>query len=153
LGGFAEMLLQRHDVRIDAAEEKAAIALERAESLQVVAAFLVEAWRIAGVGRLVLDLQQLARVVERPAVERARKARLVCLLEPAHDGAAMRAGFGERFELAVLAARYDDRLPADVDGEVIVDVRNLAFVREVDPVALEDVLELELEELLIGERG
>ena len=63
----------------------------------------------------------------------------------------MRAGIGQRVELAVLAAGDDDRLAADEDGQVVVDIGDLALVREVDPVALEDVLHLELEQLLVGE--
>ena len=133
-------------VGVDAAEQEAAVALEGAELLQVVAAFAVEARRVAGVGALVLDLQQLAGVVEGPAVERAGEAGLVALLVAAQHRAAVRAGVGQRVELAVLAARDDDRLAADVDGEVVVDVRDLALVGQVDPVAFEDVLHLQFEQ-------
>ena len=52
----------------------------------------------------------------------------------------------------LLVAGDHDRLPADVGGQVVVVVRQLALVGEVDPVALEDVLHLQLEQLGIGER-
>jgi hypothetical protein len=45
------------------------------------------------------------------------------------------------------------RLAADVGRVVIVVVGDLAFVREVDPVALEDVLHFEFEQRLVGERA
>src|SRR3712207_8711121 len=47
------------------------------------------------------------------------------------------------------SARDDDRLTADVGGEVVPHVRDLALVREVDPVPLEDVGHLQLEDLLV----
>ena len=56
-----------------------------------------------------------------------------------------------QFRLAGLVPGDHDRLPADVGGEVVAGVGHLAFVGQVDPVALEDVLDLELEDLLVGE--
>ena len=152
LGRFAQVLLDRDDVGIDAAEQEATIVGEGAELVHVVAAFAVEARRVAGVGRLVLDLQQLALVVEGPAVEGAGEARLVALLVPAQHCTAVRAGVGQRIELAVLAAGDDDGLATDEDGQEVVHVGDLALVCEIDPVAFEDVLHLQLEQLLVSER-
>jgi hypothetical protein len=56
-----------------------------------------------------------------------------------------------RVQLAGLVARDDDRLAADPRRVVIVVVGDLALVRQIDPVALEDVLHLELEQRLVGE--
>ena len=153
LGGFPQVLGQRHHVGVDAAEQEAAVVLEGAQLLHVVAAFAVEARRIAGVGGVVLDLQQLAAVVEGPAVEGAGEVGAVALLVPAQDRAAVRAGVGQRVELALLVARDHHRLAPDVDAQVVVDVGDLALVGQVDPVALEDVLHLEIEQLLVGEGG
>ena len=63
----------------------------------------------------------------------------------------MRARVRQRVELAVLAPCDDYGLAADVNRHEVIDVGNLAFVGEVDPVAFEDVLELQLEKLLVGE--
>jgi hypothetical protein len=54
-------------------------------------------------------------------------------------------------QLALLVAADHDGLATDVGGEVVPVVRNLALVREVDPVAFEDVLHLQLEDFLVGE--
>ena len=53
--------------------------------------------------------------------------------------------------LAALVPGDHDGLPADVGGEVVAGVGHLAFVCQVDPVALEDVLDLQFEDLLVGE--
>jgi hypothetical protein len=153
LGRLAEVFLDRQHVRVDAAEQEAAVVGKGAELDQIVAALAIEGGRVAGVGALVLDLEQLAGVAEGPAMERAGEARLVALLEAAQHCAAMRAGVGQRVELAVLAARDDHRLPADEHRQEIIDIGDLAFVRQIDPVALVDVLQLELEQLLIGKCG
>ena len=63
----------------------------------------------------------------------------------------MRACIDEAVEFAVLAAGDDDGLPADVGGEVVARIRHLTLVGQVDPVALEDVAHLQLEDLLVGE--
>ena len=72
-------------------------------------AFAVEARRVARFGRI-LDLEQLAGVVEGPAVEWAGVRTFVAGLVPAQRRAAMAAGVEERIELTVLVARDEDRL-------------------------------------------
>src|SRR5690606_36799169 len=57
----------------------------------------------------------------------------------------------EGVELAILVEGDEDRLPARLGGVVLVLLGNLAFVSEVDPVALEDVLHLQFEQALVGE--
>ena len=145
-----EELGQRRHVGVQAAEQEAAIALEARHLLQVVAAVLVEGVRVAGAAG-VLHLEQLAGVVEGPAVEGAGEAGLVALLVAAQRGAAVRAGVDDGVEFARLVARDDDRLAADLRGEVVVRVGDLALVGQVDPVALEDVLHLQVEQGLVGE--
>ncbi|VZQ80853.1 Uncharacterised protein [Escherichia coli] len=110
----------------------------------------VELHRILG-GLLVLHLEQLAGVGERPAVERAREAALVAVLPTAEHRALVCAGVDNRVQLTRLVAGDDDRLATDPRGVVIVVVRNLAFVREIHPVVLEDVLHLQLEQIGVGE--
>ncbi len=140
---FAEVVLERQHVRVEAAEQEAAIVREARDLLQVVRAVRVELHRVFG-RLLVLHLQQLAGVREGPAVERAREAALVAVLAAAQHRALVRTRIDDRMQLAGLVARDDDRLAADPRRVVIVVVGNLAFVRQIHPVALEDVLHLEL---------
>src|SRR5690606_17327299 len=84
-------------------------------------------------------------------MERAGIGGLVAALEATEHRAAMAAGIDEGVELAVLVAGDEDRLPAHLGGVVVVLLGNVAFVGEVDPVALEDVLHLQVEQALIGE--
>ena len=86
-------------------------------------------------------------------MEGAGEGRLVAGLEACQLGAAVRAGVDEAVQLAGAVARDHHRLAADVGGVVVAVVRDLALVRQVDPVALEDVLHLELEQLRIVEGG
>src|SRR3954451_14772641 len=144
------MLGQGWDVGIEAAEQETAVALEPGHLGQVVGAVLVELVRVAGTRR-VLDLQQLAGIVESPAVERAGISRLVGPLVAAQHGAAMAAGVDEGVQFVVLVAGDEDRLPAHIGRVVVVLVGDLAFMGEIDPVAFEDVLHLQLEPLRVGE--
>ncbi|MNQ89014.1 hypothetical protein D3C85_1043070 [compost metagenome] len=112
-------------------------------------AFAVETRRIARRSR-VLDLEQFAGVVERPAVEWAGIGRFVAGLVSAQHRTAVTAGVDEGIQLAVLVARNEDRLAAHGGGVEIVFVRNLALVGEVQPVAFEDVLHLEIEQARVG---
>ncbi|MCY1452835.1 hypothetical protein D9M71_697880 [compost metagenome] len=63
------MLHQRYYIGIEAAEQKAAIGLEASDLCQVMGTFTVEARRVTGINGI-LDLKQLARIVEGPAVKR-----------------------------------------------------------------------------------
>ena len=144
------MLGQRRHVGIEAAEQEAAVGFEPGHLGQVVGAVLVELLRVAGTLG-VLDLEQLAGIVEGPAVERAGIGRLVGPLVAAQHGAAMAAGVDEGVQLVVLVAGDEDRLPPHVGRVVVVLVGNLALVGKIDPVALEDVLHLQLEPLRVGE--
>ena len=76
---------------------------------------------------------------------------ICCPLVAAQHRAAVAAGVDEGVQLAVPVARDEDRLPAHVHREVVVLVRDLGLMGEVDPVALPNMLHLQLEELGIGE--
>ena len=71
--------------------------------------------------------------------------------EARQRGAAVGAGVDETVELVVLVAGDEHRLTTDLGRVVVVDLRQLALVGEVDPVALEDVFHLEVEQLPVGE--
>ncbi|MNE00188.1 hypothetical protein D3C80_925920 [compost metagenome] len=147
---LAEVLDQRDHVGIQAAEQEAAVGLEAGDLGQVVGAVAVEAVRVAGFERI-LDLEQLAVGVEGPAVERAGVGRLVAVLEAAQGGATVAAGVDEGVQLTVAVAGDEYRLATHGDGVVVVLLGNLALVCEIDPVAFEDVLHLQLEQLGVGE--
>nr|GEU28163.1 hypothetical protein [Tanacetum cinerariifolium] len=149
LARLAQELGERRHVRVQAAEQETPVVLEARHLFQVVRLLLVEALGIAGALR-VLDLEQLAAVVEGPAVERTRIGGLVAALVAAQLGAAVGAGVDEGMEFALAVARDEHGLAAHVGGAVIVVVGQLAFVRQVDPVALEDVLHLQFEQGGIG---
>ena len=84
-------------------------------------------------------------------MERTREAALVAVLSAAQHRALVCAGVDDRVQFAGLVARDDDRLTADPRGVVIVVVRNLAFVRQIHPVAFEDVLHLEFVQVGVRE--
>lgn len=144
------MLGERDDVGVEAAEEEAAVALEAGDLAQIVGALGVELFGVAGAAGI-LDLEQFAVVGKRPAVEWAGQGLPVIGLAPTQHRAAVRARVDEAVELALLVAGDDDGLAADGGREVVADLRDLRFVGEVHPVALEDVFHLELEQILVGE--
>jgi LysR family transcriptional regulator, benzoate and cis,cis-muconate-responsive activator of ben and cat genes len=150
LGGFAQVLDERHDIRVEAAEQEAAIGFEASDLCQIVRAVLVEP---LGVSRPfgVLHFQQLAGVREGPAVEGAGKDHSAAALEAAEHSTAVTARVNEGVQFAIATACNEDGLAAHIGGEVIIFVGDLTLVREIDPVSLEDVLHFELEDLRVGE--
>ncbi len=110
----------------------------------------IELHRVFG-GLHVLHFQQLAGVGETPAVERASEGAFVAVLFPAQHRALVRAGVDDRVQFAALVASDHHGLAANPGGVVIVVVGNLAFVRQVHPIALEDVFHLEFEQIGVGE--
>jgi hypothetical protein len=62
------------------------------------------------------------------------------------------AGVDQRIQIAIAVAGEHDRLAAHVHRQVVAVVRQLALVGQIDPVALEDVSHLELEDVGVGER-
>jgi hypothetical protein len=84
-------------------------------------------------------------------VERAGEDDPAAAFEAAEHGAAVAARVDKGVQLAIAVTRDKYRLAAHISREVIVLVGDLALVREIDPVALEDVLHLEFEDLRVGE--
>ena len=74
---------------------------------------------------------------------------LVRALVAAEHCTAVTARIDEGVQLAGAAAGDKDRLTAHRGGEVVVVVRDLALVGEVDPIALEDMLHFEFEDIWI----
>ncbi|MCY1226282.1 hypothetical protein D9M72_385090 [compost metagenome] len=150
LGGITQVFFEREHVRLQGTKEEAAIGLEAGHFGEVVGARFIEGLRVARVSRI-LHLQQLAGVLERPAVERAGESGAVVRLAAAQHGTPVRAGVDEAVEFLVLIAGDHHGGAADVGGEVVPHVGDLGFVGEIDPVAFEDVLHLQFEDLFIGE--
>ena len=144
------MLLERHHTGVETSEQEPAIVLETRNLRQVMRAVLVEVLRISR-ALWILRLEQLAGVVEGPAVEWTGIARLVAALVTTDHGATMRARVEESVKLTFAIPRDDDRLAADVAGDVVVVVGDLALVSKIDPVPLPDVLHLQLEQLEVRE--
>ncbi|MNE01666.1 hypothetical protein D3C80_941130 [compost metagenome] len=63
----------------------------------------------------------------------------------------MAAGVDKGVEHTVLVARDEDRLAPHGGGVEIVDVGDLAFVGQIQPVAFEDVFHLQIEQPGVGE--
>jgi hypothetical protein len=145
------VLLQRQHVRIQAAEDEAAVALHAGNTGQAVV-LLVEAVRVAG-ALLLEDHHRVTAGVEHPAVEGATEIGAVAAHLAHQRGAAVAAGVDEGIDLAFRAAHQDDRLAAHEQAHVVVGIRNLALVGEVNPVAFPDALHLELEDFRVGEDG
>jgi len=57
-----------------------------------------------------------------------------------------RQRFEEHSNLLVVAANHHDGVSADARSEVVTGLRNLAFVSDIDPTALEDASELGIED-------
>lgn len=110
----------------------------------------VEAVGVAGVLG-VFDFEQLARVIECPAVERAGVGRLVAAFEATEHGTAMAASVDKRIEFTRLVARDNNRLTPHVGGVVVVVLRDLALMRHVQPVAFEEVFHLQIKQPRVGE--
>jgi hypothetical protein len=79
-------------------------------------------------------------------VIRALERALVAFLKAAQGRAAMCAAVIQRADRAFVIARDDQRTQAELAGDVIVGVRNLTLVREIDPRAAEDVPHLGIED-------
>jgi len=75
----------------------------------------------------------------------------VAALEAAKHRAAVTARVDKGVQLAIAIPRDKDGLAPHVGGEVVVLVWDLALVGKIDPVAFEDVLHLEFEDLGVGE--
>ena len=95
--------------------------------------------------RLGVDVHAAAAAVVHPAVIGAGQRALVATFAGGQLGAAVREAVQERVHLPVVAARDQHGLEANAGGNEVVDVRNLALVRQVYPRRLEDVAHLQFE--------
>jgi hypothetical protein len=149
LGGLTQVGGERGHIGAQAAEQEAAVGLEPGNFRQVVRAVLVEVVWITRSIRI-LYFEELAGIAERPTVERTGVGGFVTALKAAKHGSAMAARIDKRVQVSVTIARDDDGLTAHVGRKIIVDVRDLAFMRQISPVALEDVFHLEFKDFTIG---
>ena len=84
-------------------------------------------------------------------MERAGIGRLVAALVPAQHRPAVAAGIEEGIEHPVFVARDKDRLTTHLQGDVVVVLRDLAFMGQVQPVAFKNVLHFKVEQARVGE--
>ena len=132
----AEEILERFDRIVEAREDQPLVHAD-AQLHERQVAFLAHAFVAVAVR------QRAQRAVERvrPAVIRAREALRVALVRFAHGRAAMAAAVLQHVDLAGLVAHDDHRLAADRRRDEVARVRQLAFVRDPDPGAVEDAVE------------
>src|SRR5206468_12825350 len=93
---------------------------------------------IIAVGESVTD--QTAVIGEGPGMERACKGARVALVIRADLVAAVRAAIEQQVDFAPLVAGHDDGLRTDRLDDVVVGVRHLALMPDIDPGAIPDVL-------------
>ena len=127
-------------------EDEAAIAVDPRHLRDVELRVL----EIAGIAVRPRHRAQLAGVEEAPAVIGAGEDARRALFLAAQRGAAMGAAVEQRADFAVGVAQQDDRAQAQPRGDVVVVVRDLALVPDIDPDRAEDVGHLGLEDRRIG---
>ncbi len=145
-GDAAEIVEERRRVGIERAEDEAAIAVD-ARHLRDVELRVLE---IAGIAVRPRHGAQLAGDEEAPAVIRAGEHVGIAALEPAERGAAMGAAVEQRADFPVGIAQQNDRAQAELGGDEIVVVRDLAVVAEIDPDRAADIRQFRLEDRRIG---
>src|SRR6185312_1948695 len=128
LGDGPQPVAQNRRVAVHGAEDEAAIALDAADLHEIELRILEVAGIAVGPGHT----EQLAAVGEGPAVIGAGERLGIALLGAADAGAAMGAAVEQRAELALPVARHDQRPQAQLRGDEIVRVRDLALMREID---------------------
>src|SRR5216683_2257539 len=135
------MLFQGRPFSRKRAKHEAAIGLHARDAaerqLRLVLAFVA-------VGEGVAD--QTAVTGEGPGMKRACEGARVALVVGTDLVAAMRAAIEQKVDLALLVARHDDGLRADRLDDVIVRLRHLALVPDIDPGAIPDVLQFRFED-------
>ena len=142
----AEIIEQRWRVRVERAENKAAIAVD-ARHLGDVEPGLAE---VAGIAVGPRHRAQLAGIEIAPAVIGTGEDAGGALVLAAERGAAMGAAVEQRADFSLRVPQQDDRAQAKPRGDVIIVIRNLALVSEIDPHRAEDVHHLGLEDRGIG---
>ena len=85
---------------------------------------------------------QVAAIVVGPSVIGASERVRVAAVALAYGVAAMHTSVEHQVNRAVLVARNDYRLQADLARDVVAGLRNLALMRDVDPFAIPDFFQL-----------
>src|SRR5439155_538656 len=129
-----EVVVQRLDLGPEAQEPEAPVLLEARHVLEGALA-LVEAATLISI--LAGDADQAPAGVERPRVVEALERLRGAFVVAAHDRAAMRARVVEGADLAVVAAHEHDRPARDVAPPVVAGLRELRFVADIQPRAVE----------------
>ena len=146
--GWPEPLRERRAVLGQAREHEAAVGLDPRRALHVLVVAFECCVFIAARQR-----HRLVRavVVEAPGVIRAgERVAGVAVACAADLRAAVGAAVVEDVDRPILAPHHDHRLPADLEGPEVARLLHLRLVAGVDPAALEDPLDLQVEDVLVG---
>jgi hypothetical protein len=144
----AQVLVKRRRVLVPGAEPEAVVAAELRHRDQT--ELLLHKLALAVVV-LAGGVQQLAVVLVGPAVVRALEEGGVVAVGPRDAHAAVAAGVEEGVDLALVVAYQHDRIHAAGARDEVARLRDLAVVPDEEPRLAEDPLELEFEDLRVGE--
>src|ERR1700723_3349694 len=135
------MFPKRRSFRGERAKHEAAIGLHAGDMAKsqpgLVGSFIA-------VRKCVTD--KTAVISEGPGVERTGEGPRVALVVGADLVAAMRTAIEQEVDPALLVPRHDDGLRTDRFGDVIVGIRHLALMADIDPGAIPDILQFGLED-------
>src|ERR1700751_5675593 len=137
------MITERRQGLIQRAEDEPSIGFDARQLCQV------EFQVLGGIFRVSIrpwHAAQLAVVLEIPAMVRTLKPPLVAFLESAECRSPVRTSIVEGADHTLIVSRHDQRAQTELCRDVIVVVRDLAFMGKIDPRAAEDVLHLGIED-------
>jgi hypothetical protein len=145
--GARQIVRQRHRVGVEVDEPEASILFEARHMHEAAAVVLVA----FGIGALLWNAAQAAVGAEHPAVIEALKYARFAGLLPADAAAAMGAEIVEDADLSTRVTVEDEVAAGDCAGDERARLSQFAVMAAVEPAALEDLLVLEVEHILIGE--
>src|SRR5690606_13657704 len=99
---------------------------------------------------LARSLDEIAICREAPAMVRTGERTVVAMIVAAQSHAAMGTAIEQDLDLALTVARQNDRIGPHLREEVIVRIRDKAFVPYKKPCLGEDAFDLRLENLFVG---
>ncbi len=140
--GPTQMLGQRHARVVQAGEHEAAIHLHLGGRHHAMRRLL----EVGAVAIRLRRIQKTAIQVVHPAVIRTCKHFVVAGVACADLVATVGAAVANDVHAPVLAARHDDRLLADLPGDVVAGIGNLAVVADEHPAVVEDLFHLLVED-------
>src|SRR5690625_2538972 len=139
--GLPQILFKIRGIWIQATKEKTFVVLEQRHAREVMRTVGVELYGILRCA-LVFDLEQTAVITECPAMERTGKGTPITFAAAAQSRATVCTGIIKGVRSLVLLGGSTMGLTANMGGEIIVDISNLALMGQIHPPALEQILHL-----------